>query len=239
SNRMLAANWEQYTSASQGNLRLQFLSTTLRERSSILPKDPKDFRVALNNSPFPGVAFQKDLLIVAWVSPEAALRIHAFDPQGPRPMTATQVKNPGSSPQNPIVAGFTNHFVVVWIDNNSNPPRQMWAQAFTPQGQPKAQRFLLSPQGAQTPILETTSFGAVVAWVQTRAEQRGLSIARIDKNGKLLAQPSWRTLSNLQPYLAMAWTSIGEGSGRGAIGWIQRNQDLNIDQIFVAPLGCD
>ena len=73
----------------------------------------------------------------------------------------------------------------------------------------------------------------MVAWVERRTGRDGISIVRVDQNGKPLTTPSWFAVAGVEQYLALAWTDEGKGQGRGAIGWINKSR-----QIFVAPLGC-
>jgi hypothetical protein len=151
------------------------------------------------------------------------------DRQG-REVHADIIVGAGSAPTNPYLARNDKGFLLVWTDSASN---QLFSVRLDLDGKPSKATNTLATFGSFTPILRATSFGAVVAWVQNRSGAKGVAIARLDQDGKLLAPPSFQPVPGVRDYIALAWTDLGKGTGRGAVAWIDTN-----NAVRVAPLGC-
>ena len=235
---LLAASWVLYgNNASEGFLRLQIFNTNLQPQGGISPLS-SDYLISPDSSPFPTMAYSGDQLAVSWVSNNLRLRLGLFDRTGKPVNSFFDIPNAGLAPRDPAIAGYNDGYLLTWVDLNSSPPGALWALRLNRQGRVVAPAQLISVEGAQTPLIRPTSFGAVVAWYQQRNGQAGISIGRVDRDGKLLAPPSWVAVPLLRPYLALAWTDLGGGAGRGAIAWIETDERLRVNRIMVAPLGC-
>jgi len=235
---VFAASWIRYLDEQNGFsgfVRLQMLDPKLGLIGSITPTST-DYSVSPVACPFPAMAFTKTEFLMAWVTPERTLRLGRFDLQG-KLLGFSTIPNPGAEPRDPVLAGFDDGYTLIWNDLNNVPDQgTLYSQRLDALGKPVGSRHILSQDGARTPTLKTTSFGSVVAWIQLQTNRRGISIARIDRDGKLLAPPSWTSVPTVLDYLALAWTDLGQGQGRGAIAWIEETQ--NLFRVMVAPLGC-
>jgi len=188
------------------------------------------FPVAKRTSPYPGLALSGDQVGFAWVTKERKVKLGVVNKQGKLVSPVAEITAPGRDPQDVNIAGFKQGFLLVWTDPLS---KRLWSQRADHNGKLVGTPQTILFTEAHTPILKTTSFGAVVAWVENKSGKKGISVARIDKNGKLMASPSWSPLPNVERYLALAWRDFGNGTGRGAIGWIDAQKRINM-----APLGC-
>ncbi len=234
---LLSVGWIRYIDESSGYMRLQLFDTDLKPQGEITPIQP-EYALLPQNSPFPAMAFSGNQVAVSWSAPQRKLKLGLFDNKGKPTNTFFDIPNAGLAPADPAIAGYNDGYLLLWTDLNSSPPGALYAQRLDRQGRTIGARQTLSNEGSRTPTLQVTSFGAVVAWYQEQTGGMGVSIGRVDRDGKLLAPASWFSVPNIQPYITMAWTDLGKGSGRGAIAWIEREQRLNVDRIMVAPLGC-
>ena len=171
---------------------------------------------------------------VIWIDRNNRLQFAVMDRKGKQLGQTQPITYNGSSPKDPSVTGDANGYLTVWSDSRTG---KLWGLRLDRNGKAVGQPNEFASGNAETPLLKATSFGGVVAWIEQRPQQglfrRGIAIGRIDKNGKLLGTPSWAALPTVEPYLALAWTDLGQGTGRGAIAWIERNSIIK-----VAPLGC-
>ncbi|MCB9637516.1 MAG: putative metal-binding motif-containing protein [Myxococcales bacterium] len=234
---LLSVAWVRYTNDSEGVMRLQIFDTDLKPQGTVTPADAS-YAISAQNSPFPAMAFSGNQLAVSWSAPGRKLKLGLFDNKGKQINTFFDMPNAGTAPSDPVIGGYNDGYLLIWNDRNSSPPGALYAQRLDRQGRTVGTRQTLSPEGARTPTIQITSFGAVVAWYQEQNNSHGVSIGRVDRDGKLLAAPSWFRVANIQPYITMAWTDLGKGAGRGAIGWIERDSRVGVDRIMVAPLGC-
>ncbi|MBK03829.1 MAG: hypothetical protein CL920_10670 [Deltaproteobacteria bacterium] len=195
---------------------------------------PLSFPISTQVSPYPGSAFSGDRMGVIWIDRNNRLQFAVMDRKGKQLGQTQPITYNGSSPKDPSVTGDANGYLTVWSDSRTG---KLWGLRLDRNGKAVGQPNEFASGNAETPLLKATSFGGVVAWIEQRPQQglfrRGIAIGRIDKNGKLLGTPSWAALPTVEPYLALAWTDLGQGTGRGAIAWIERNSIIK-----VAPLGC-
>lgn len=190
----------------------------------------KSFKLNKDSSPYPGVAFSGDRMGVAFVTGDRKVKFAVFDKKTTQIGKTLVLNNAGSSPADATLSGLSNGFLVVWNDRANG---GIYIQKVDRTGNAVGARQTILKFGGFTPIIKGTTFGGMVAWVERRTGRDGISIVRVDQNGKPLATPSWFAVAGVEQYLALAWTDEGKGQGRGAIGWINKSR-----QIFVAPLGC-
>lgn len=194
---------------------------------------PQTFPVSTAFSPYPGIAISQDRIGVAFVvaqsSSRGTLNTAIVDKTG-KALITTPINTGGSRPTNPYLVGFNTGFLMVWTEDTT---RELLALRLDRDGKPVGSRQVIAKFGAFTPILKPTSFGAVVAWVSEDSSGRGVSIGRIDFNGKLLNPPSKFAVPKIENYIALAWTDQGKGQGRGAVAWIDEDRKVQL-----APLGC-
>ncbi len=195
---------------------------------------PQVFPVSTSFSPYPGIAISGNRVGLAFVVADrtgrsATLNTAVIERSG-KTLVTTPIPSGGRRPTNPFLIGTPTGFLLVWTNDST---RQLFAQRLDRNGKPVGTRQVLAQFGAYTPIMKPTSFGAVVAWVKEDSKGRGVAIARIDFNGKLLAPASQFVVPRIENYIALAWTDQGKGQGRGAIAWIDTTR-----AIYVAPLGC-
>jgi hypothetical protein len=221
SSTLLGVIWQDFM---QSRLYIQTFDHNLKPLSTA-----RHYPVSSANSPYPGLAVNGDRVAVAWVTRERRLWTAVVDRQG-REVHADIIVGAGSAPTNPYLARNDKGFLLVWTDSASN---RLFSVRLDLDGKPSKATNTLATFGSFTPILRATSFGAVVAWVQNRSGAKGVAIARLDQDGKLLAPPSFQPVPGVRDYIALAWTDLGKGTGRGAVAWIDTN-----NAVRVAPLGC-
>lgn len=218
---MLGAIWQDFLAR---RLYVQPFDHNLKPLSA-----PRFYPVSSAHSPYPGLAVLKNRLAVSWVTSQRKLWVAVIDKQG-KEVHSQIIPNAGNIPANPYLASNQDGYLLVWVDSQTN---RLLSLRLNTDGKPMKALNVLASFGAFTPILRTTSFGGVLAWVQNQTGNKGIAVARIDRDGKLLAKPSFQPLPGARDYIALAWTDLGKGTGRGAVAWIDFN-----NAVKVAPLGC-
>lgn len=192
------------------------------------------FPVSTAFSPYPGIAVSGDRVGVAFVVADqsgrsGSLNTAVLERTG-KVLLTTPIPTLGTRPTNPFLIGNSTGFLLTWTEDTT---RQLFAQRLDRDGKPVGNVEVVVQFGAYTPIMKPTSFGAVIAWVNEDTTGRGIAVARLDMNGKILAPPSKFAVNDIENYIALAWTDQGQGQGRGAVAWIDTSRNIK-----VAPLGC-